>query len=490
MHGVAGGRKSGVSLLRILLGVFALALLIAYAISHANFVLGRSMLLAFPGWEVTYRSAWPLLSGGVVARDVTLIPPDGEDAGSFRFASVRVSVPFFDYYRSGFSRKRGTLLNAIKDVRLEFTDGHGDLTDSFSQELLLFGNVSTAPFEAEGCAEDAAWVEGELDQMGLSPRGIDLMFDYHLEPGRLVKQKSLHSPGMGRVDSRREMIKHDDFSLFSLAETGRSEVATDEWHFMDEGFIAARNRYCAMKDNVTAAVFVQRHIDSVKRLLETIGLAPQAELEQAYRAYATAGGSIDVVLHYDPPIGGPLYSASDMSTWLPRMRGTFAFDGKAMPLALAATAVRPLPDGEEASTYALLQRESGSGAQERSDNAPAPVLSAAVKDTGAPVRSAAAIAADPAVSEVAVTQPAVQTRLAEADPAMDAAAPPTPDTLTNYSQLAGYVGRDLTVYQHGREPVRVRVVQVDAGNVLVRRTLIGGNFEFVLDRSRFDHAEQ
>jgi len=179
-----------------------------------------------------------------------------------------------------------------------------------------------------------------------------------------------------------------------------------------------------------------------------------------------------------------------MSTWLPRMRGTFAFDGKAMPLALAATAVRPLPDGEEASTYALLQRESGSGAQERSDNAPAPVLSAAVKDTGAPVRSAAAIAADPAVSEVAVTQPAVQTRLAEADPAMDAAAPPTPDTLTNYSQLAGYVGRDLTVYQHGREPVRVRVVQVDAGNVLVRRTLIGGNFEFVLDRSRFDYAEQ
>jgi hypothetical protein len=161
-----------------------------------------------------------------------------------------------------------------------------------------------------------------------------------------------------------------------------------------------------------------------------------------------------------------------------------------MPLALAATAVRPLPDGEEASTYALLQRESGSGAQERSDNAPAPALPAAVKDTGAPVRSAAAIAADLAVPEVAVTQPAVQTRLAEADPAMDAAAPSTPDTLTKYSQLAGYVGRDLTVYQHGREPVRVRVVQVDAGNVLVRRTLIGGNFEFVLDRSRFDHAEQ
>jgi hypothetical protein len=73
---------------------------------------------------------------------------------------------------------------------------------------------------------------------------------------------------------------------------------------------------------------------------------------------------------------------------------------------------------------------------------------------------------------------------------MDADAPSTPDTLTKYSQLAGYVGRDLTVYQHGREPVRVRVVQVDAGNVLVRRTLIGGNFEFVLDRSRFDHAEQ
>jgi hypothetical protein len=488
MHGVADRRKSGVSLLRILLGVFALALLIAYTISHANFVLGRSMLLAFPGWEVTYRSAWPLLSGGVVARDVVLIPPDGEDAGSFRFASVRVSVPFFDYYRSGFSRKRGALLNAINDVRLEFTDGHGDLTTSFSQELRLFGNVSTAPFEAEGCAEDAAWVETELDQMGLSPRGIDLMFDYHLERGRLVKQKSLHSPGMGRVDSRREMLKHDDFSLFSLAESGSSEVVLDEWHVKDEGFVAARNRHCAMKDKVTADAFVQRHIDSVRRLLATIGLAPQAELEQAYRGYATAGGNIDVVLHYDPPIGAPLYSASDLSTWLPRMRGTFALDGKSLPIALTATAVRPLPDGDEPSTYALLERESGSGTQDRRENALASVPRPDVKDASVPVPRAAVIAADEA-TEVAKGQSV--TRYGGAESPIDPALLSAPDTLTKYSQLAGYVGRDLTVYEHGRQPVRVRVVRVvDSGDVLVRRNLIGGNIEYVLERSRFDHAEQ
>ena len=446
------------------------------------------MLLAFPGWEVTYRSAWPLLSGGAVARDVTLIPPDGEDAGSFKFASVRVSVPFFDYYRSGFSRGRGALLNAINDVHLEFTDGHGDLTYPFSRELRLFGNVSAAPFEAEGCADDATWVEAELGDMGLGPRGTDLMLDYHLERGRLVKQKSLHSPGVGRVDSRREMLKHDDFSLFSLAESGRSEVALDEWHLKDEGFVAARNRHCAMKDKITADVFVQRHIESVKRLLETIGLAPEAEVEQAYRAYATAGGTIDVVLHYDPPIGAPLYSASDMSTWLPRVHGTFTFDGKSLPAALAAIPVRPLPDGEEVSTYAVLLRESGSGAQTRSDNVPAALPGAAVKDAGTPVGRTASIEGAPAA--VVEAQSAGSPRIEAVAPADEPGALPTPDTLTKYSQLAGYVGRDLTVYQQGREPVRVHVVRVDAGNVVVRRTLIGGSVEYVLDRTRFDHAGQ
>ncbi len=130
MRAIGSGRNGGVSLRRILIGVGFLALLIGYTIYHANFVLGRSLLFAFPDWEVTYRSAWPLLGGGVTARDVTMVPPVGAEGGKFHFASLRIEVPFFEYYRSGFSRERGSLLNSIRNLHLEFDDGHGDLNYS------------------------------------------------------------------------------------------------------------------------------------------------------------------------------------------------------------------------------------------------------------------------------------------------------------------------------------------------------------------------
>jgi len=150
--------------------------------------------------------------------------------------------------------------------------------------------------------------------------------------------------------------------------------------------------------------------------------------------------------------------------------------------------VRPLPDGDEPSTYALLERDSGSGTQDRRENALASVPRPAVKDASVSVPGAAVIAADEA-TEVAKGQSV--TRYGGAESPVDAALLSAPDTLTKYSQLAGYVGRDLTVYEHGRQPVRVKVVRVvDSGDVLVRRNLIGGNIEYVLERSRFDHAEQ
>ena len=488
------------SLVRVLAGVFFLAVLIGYTMHHANFVLGRSLLFAFPGWEVTYRSAWPLPGGGVKASDVKFVSPDGEAAGSVTFASVRVEVPFLQYYRSGFSRARGALLDSIRDLHLEFGGGHGDLDYPFTHELALFGNFSAAPFEAEGCMEDSAWIEKEIADMGLEARGIDLVMDYHLTDATLVKQQNLGTPGVGRVEFRREMIKHDDFPLFSLIETGRSEVASDEWHVKDEGFVAARNQHCAAKDKVTPDVFVQRHIDSARRLLEVVGLAALPEVEQGYRSYAAAGGSFDVVIRYDPPVGGPLYSATDLSTWLPRMRGTVGAGGKTLPLALLPATVRPLPDGDDAdSTYALIVRENGAGTEADaapSVPVPAPAGIAAAAATARapsaepvsiPARAAAVVAAAPP----AVMAPVPAVAASVEAPRQDAADEPPPQALTKYSQLAGYVGRDLTVYQQGREPVRVRILRVgDAGSILVRRSMVGGNVEFLLDRTRFDHAEE
>jgi hypothetical protein len=66
----------------------------------------------------------------------------------------------------------------------------------------------------------------------------------------------------------------------------------------------------------------------------------------------------------------------------------------------------------------------------------------------------------------------------------------TAERLTRYKDLANHLGSRMTVYQRGREPVRVQIVRVvETGNILVRRFIGAGSAEYVLDPLRFDHAE-
>ena len=347
------GRSSGFSIRMVLSGVLALSILIGWTFYHANFVIGRTLMLAFPHWEVTYRSAWPMPSGGAVAKDITLIPPEGEKAGTIRFATLSISVPFVEYYISSFSRSRGALLNAIDVLRLELGDGHGTLSEPFTDELAAFGNFTGAPFEAEGCLNDAIWLQKEVGEMGLKPRGVDLAIAFNSEGRRLIKEQTLSAPGVGRVDIRRELIKHDNFSLFSLIETGLSEVASDEWHIRDQGFVAARNHHCAVTDKVGEDEFVNRHMASVKRLFESVGLAMTPEIEDAYRTYASKGGNLDLTAKYDPPISALKDANRELEEMLPRVQGKLTVAGKPHTLALRAVTPRSLPESEALTTFAL-----------------------------------------------------------------------------------------------------------------------------------------
>ncbi|MFZ1839065.1 MAG: hypothetical protein WAU20_10085, partial [Dokdonella sp.] len=171
--------KSGISVWRIVSTLFFLVVLIFWCVYHANFVTGRSLQLAFPGWDVSYRSCWPNPFGGTWVSDVTLIPLEDDEEEVFHFEHLSVDVPMMQYYRSGFSRKKNALLTAIKDIRLEFSGGQGVMTIPFTSEMVVFGNASAEPFEADGCAEDGAWISSELADMGLSPEGTELTMSWH-----------------------------------------------------------------------------------------------------------------------------------------------------------------------------------------------------------------------------------------------------------------------------------------------------------------------
>jgi hypothetical protein len=325
-------------------------------------VLGRALYLAFPADDTTYRAAWPSLTGKVTAKDVVFPAAEGSGLAPFRFEEVTVEVPTWQYLRSALSRRRGSTLNAINDVRITLKGGRGEYGLPFTAMLGTFGAASASPFEADGCADDNLWNSDELRDMGLSPGPTELIVHYRRDKETLTLEEDLHTPGVGSVSYRGRMQMNDNYSLFSLLDGGKNAVVADSWSLADEGFVAARNRYCANKDKITSAQFVDRHVAAVQRLLAAVGLRANADMAAAYRDYATNGGKLDISVEYQPALTPERYSDPNVGSWLAQMQGRFSRNGAALPFGLESRAVQPLPgeDGEaefEATTLAVLQAE-------------------------------------------------------------------------------------------------------------------------------------
>lgn len=470
--------KQGVSIGRIASALVFLIVLIVYTVYHANFVTGRSLMLAFPGWEVTYRGCWPNPFGGAWVSDVTLMPYEGDTEESFHFENLNIDVPFFQYYASGFSRKRGSMLRAIKDIRLEFSGGQGNMGETFTGEMAVFGNASAAPFEAEGCAEDAYWTSEVIPNMGLETEPTELLMAWHLYDGRLIKEQAIHVPGAGRVDFREEQIRHDNFPLFSLIESDDSELASREWHVKDEGFNAARNQYCASKDGISKAVFVERHLATVQRLLAAAGLKPEPAIRDAYRRYAESGEPLDLVLNFEPPIGGDRYSDSNLGSWLIVSRGGFQREGRSLGLGMRAITPRDLPEDEDAvSTWALLTAEGG---------AELPIAGEALSPQAAPAPAPTiAVAMAPPPEPAAAPDPAAQKN---ADWLSTEPADSDPDSITRYAELAKEIGHRLVIHLKDKPPIQAEIIGSENGIVRVRRQMRTGVVEHDVAPASFERA--
>ena len=468
--------KSGISVWRIVSTLFFLVVLIFWCVYHANFVTGRSLQLAFPGWDVSYRSCWPNPFGGTWVSDVTLIPLEDDEEEVFHFEHLTVDVPMMQYYRSGFSRKKNALLTAIKDIRLEFSGGQGVMTIPFTSEMVVFGNASAAPFEADGCAEDGAWISSELADMGLSPEGTELTMSWHRTEDRLIREHSIHTPGAGRVDYRGEELLHDNFPLFSLAESGRSELVASEWHVKDEGFGKARNAYCARKDGITPGAFVDRHLQTVQRTLAALGLEPTPAAQSAYRRYVEDGAPLDLVLNYSPAIGGERHHDLDIGRWIDYMHGGFNVDGRTVGIGMKAIPVRPLPDDDEASsTWKLLESERAASARQVQPAADEAAPVAVTRNAQTPTLAVATIPLDPDEEYLLADSSEVLER---------------PMVVEDYAKLSTEVGQRFMLYTKGKPAMRVEIVGMDEGVVQVRRYLRSGFLEQGVTRAAFVRAER
>ena len=459
----------------ILVAVLALAFLV---VQQVNFLVGRSLLIAFgDGTESTYRRAWFEWNGDVTARDVVLHLGDDPEA-KIRFAAVHVETPgWFWFLRNTFDRRLRVAKLDRLHVTLEGLDTAAGIDPTLG-DLGPIGALSASPFEAEGCAADGFWTRDEIAGMGLIPGSTTLDFDYRVQGNTLVTKIALTTPSVSRVQfERQEQLPQATNAL--LLDTVPTLTRSERWEVSDAGFVKARNAFCAKKDGIDEATFVERHVAAVQRLLQTRGLAVDAATLGAYRDFAARGGQLAFGGSYVRPLtSDELYDARDDGSAWGRMNGVLEHGTQHAAVQWARFDPRPLPDDAD-STWAAMQKEQGVATP-----AVAAMAAATAMSAGSPVAPPSTGSALPA-QEGAVTTTPDGRPLASSLPSAPLA---SPGTQLAWDDLPRYPGHVMQVWTMHNEPRTAMLLSASGGEARVRANVGGGHAEYSIKREAFIRA--
>lgn len=478
------GRSSVLRVLIVLAAVIGIAFL---AVHQANFLMGRSLLIAFGAdTDSTYRRAWFEWDGDITAQDVVLHLGDGEDE-KIRFATAHVETPgWFWFLRNTFDKRRKIAELERVHLTLGGLDTGAGIDPSLG-DLGPVGALSASPFEAEGCAADGLWTRAELGDMGLVAEATTLEFDYHVQGSELVTKISLTTPGVSRTQFERHEGLAKAVNALVL-DTVPTMTRSERWEVSDQGFVKARNAYCAKKDGIDEASFVARHVAAVQRLLQTRGLAMDAATLGVYRDFAANGGQLAFGGEYTRPLHSTeLYDARDDGSALSRMNGVLEHGSQRAAVQWARFDPRPLPE-DAGSTWAAMQKEGGAVAVAITATAGAQASTAAAPAaTGvavAPASAATVAAAAPALPGAVTTTPDGRP-LASSLPAAQLA---SPGATLGWSDLPQYRGHVMQVWTMHNEPRTATLLAANGGEAHVRARVAGGQAEYRIKREAFIRA--
>ncbi len=476
----ASTRRSSISVVRIL-GILVPILALGFlVVQQANFLVGRSLLIAFGDAESTYRNAWFELDGDLVAKDLVVYPYEESREVVVRFDSVHLETPGWVWFlRNTFDRK---LAHAKLD-RLHLTLSgvtSDDGLDPSLGDLGPLGALSASPFEAMGCLNDDLWIRSELEAMGLMPGKTSLDFDYQVKGRELLTAIVLHTPEVSTARlERREQLPGEVNAL--LLDQYPSRVTHERWQVQDLGFVKARNAWCAKKDGTDYRTFVARHVDSVVRMLEAGGLAADAASIEAYRGFAWEGGELAFGGDYPQPLrSDELYAARDSGAALLRMNPVLERGGQRWAVQWRRFDPRPLPGLDELTPYAALEKERA-GVDPTARKAASPAA-----PPPASVLASAPVANVPTTATRASSLQAPAKAYASSLPSASTLAPP--GTQLSWGDLARYEGRVLQIWTAHNPPRTMTLLDANGSELSVRAKLGGGHANYRIGKSAFLRA--
>lgn len=155
----------------------------------------------------------------------------------------------------------------------------------------VVGLSSGSLFESEGCGQDAFWAESELvGLMDLRSDGVNFELDLNATGSETISLRlALEAPGRSSWTYESTWQAPHEGNMV-LVDWEQARLRNERWTVKDDGFVAARNAYCAEREKLDEAQFVEQHIDFVQRRLLAWGLFAGQPLIERYRRFASEGG--------------------------------------------------------------------------------------------------------------------------------------------------------------------------------------------------------
>jgi len=320
------------------------------------------------------------------------------------------------------------------------------------------GPYTGALFEAEGCPEDSWWTRGDLsDRIGMDPGGGDLRIIYEVT-GETSLRRTLEfgNPGLSELTIRSdyELPGPAEHFLDQLGEEWRTTAV--EWTVQDHGFVAKRNQFCADVAKVDVATLIERHLQSVQRLLAVNGIRAAPEVMATYARYARDGETL--VWRTNLPNGRAFEDYADLSVdaAISGLAPTLTAGDAAVAYVITEIPERPFPENLIASTWEVIEHETGS--------ATAP---------------AAAGHATTAATAAEASSPAVPTPASASAPAVRSAV-----EQLKYDDLLGAVGSQVELTLEGDRRLRGLIESATAQQIELRIRMAGGYARMAIQRHR------
>jgi len=444
----------------ILLSVAAFCLATWWLFSLVNGLVSTLLDHVFPEYESSHQFAWPNLIGGIYASNVTLY--NGGDT-VLRASRFDLNLTPTDWLQILATKNKNKQADRIDSYRLklgglEIEDWAGVFDNSG-----WIGESSASPFEAEGCEQDGLWTRGEVEQMMSDAGRTDFYSSWEVVGDLGVSESRLVTKGVSDIIVRREDRITETDLLGSVEEMQLSSL---EINVIDEGFVKARNTHCANKDDVSEALFIERHLAAVDRNFQVEGWAVTDSMKQSYRRFVESGDEMVVSLRFS----GEMANAQVITNQVlaKNTSGTISVGGRQALVRVISTGEKPWPENENlVSTFDAMRYEG---------SLPPELLTGSIVNP-LPLRASAQSTADK--SEQQFDDKSVETTL-DKDPATA-----TPLEITKIGDLKAHIGRIVWLYRSGREPEVVRVLKVNNEDFRVERKYGSGSIDFTVANSDF-----